>query len=230
MQKKLALLLAVLFMAVSVQTVRANDDEADAAAQQMAFQADDEDDADADVHPLSLGHPGHWIGFRGHGPARMPGMQGRIGGFGQAPGQRAFGIFGTRMMREIDLTDSQKSQFIDAMTEAYRARLVLHMEQDDAYQKLKKEYEGGNPNRDVILALNTKLGELKGRADLISHDYFDKVKNIVTPDQQAKIKQFMEDASKRMEERRAGRGPGMMGPGGMRGGPRTLRGPGPRMQ
>lgn len=250
MQKKLSLLLAALLVAVSAQTAWAvdvdDDEDAPAIHMQADVDADDENGDDAD-HPLRLSHPGHWRRgmmrgmMRGHGPQMMPGMRMRGNFAGQGMGNRRFGHFGTPMMRELDLSDAQKSQFIDAMADIYKKRLTLRIQQDDVYQKLKAEYEGGNPNRDNIVAYNTALGELKGQLDIIGHDYHDRIQSILTPEQREKVKENMEKMEQRIKERREqrgdrgprdGRGPGSRGDRGDRGdrdrgpGPRGQRGPG----
>lgn len=244
MKKKLSLLLAALFLAGSVQTAWANDD--DALPPDQAQIETDADDDDADEHPLSLGHPGLW--HMGHGPAMMPGRGGRMGGMqgrmggrfegrmggpgrmmgrGGHRGDRAFGFFGMPMIRDLDLSADQKNQVVDAMVDVYRQRLLLQMQQDEAFQKLRKEYESGKPNRDVVVDLNRTLGELKGKLDTTGHDYVEKLQSVLTTDQQAKVKEHLEDIAKRFKERREGRrgGPDGRGPGG----PKMMRGPGPRV-
>lgn len=243
MRKKLSLLLAALFMAASVQTASALDYDEDAPAPVISLHSEEEadaiDDADDDAdatHPLSLGHPYHWRRgmMKGHGPQRMPGanmMPGmRMRG---GPGHmRGFGGMG--MMRELDLTTAQKTQMIDAMVDNYRQRLTLRMEMADTMQKLRDEYESGNPNRDNIVSLNQKMGELKGKIEVLGHEYVEKVQSMLTPDQKEKIKGQMEKFEKRMKDgRRWGRGdrgPGFdRGPGKGPRGPKDMRGPGPRM-
>lgn len=230
MQKRLSLVLAAVLMAFAVQTAWAEDEDDDMTPEiVLQNDTDEAEDDDAVMHPLRLGHPGHWRG-RGHGPAMMPGMGGmgrRMGGgmgMGGKMGQgrdRAFGFFGMPMIRAIELTGDQKSQFIDAMVDVYRKRLTLRMEQDDLFQKLKNEHESEKPDHDTIVSLNRALGELKGRLDITGNEYFAKIQSILTPEQREKIKDNLDKLEKRMKDGRPGRGP--------KGGPKTMRGPGPRI-
>lgn len=187
------------------------------------------------------GH-GRRIRGMGHGPAmppahmRGPGMmRGDCMGFGQGAcqggrqgmggpgmGMRHDGMRGHRagrgmgmmpMMRGVDLTDAQKTQMVDMMTESFRQQMLIRMEQQDIQKKLRDEYQSATPNSDTIMSLNKALGELNGKRAVLFQENQEKFQNLLTPEQRAKIKEIKDNAEKMRLER------------GPRNAPRSPRGP-----
>lgn len=163
---------------------------------------------------MCLGGPG---GRSAMGPGRGMGMGQGMRGRGHGRVMGGFGG-GMPMMYGLDLTDAQKTQMVDAMTESFRQRMLLRLEQQDIQKKLRDEYQSDTPNSDVIMSLNRALGELNGKRAVLAQEGQEKFQNLLTPEQREKVKE-MKDSFEKM---RSERGP--------RNAPKAPRGPrGPRM-
>lgn len=147
-------------------------------------------------------------GMRGRGTDRGMGMGGGM----------ARGGFGGGMMRNIDLSDAQKAQLLDIMTDSFRQRAQIRMETQDLRKKLYNEYQSETPNRDIIMNLNKALGELNGKSAVLRQENQEKFQNILTAEQRDQLNKAKDDFEKMRNE---------FGP---RQGPRPQKAPrGPRM-
>lgn len=161
---------------------------------------------------------------RGYGWDKGPGFGGpRHGGYGhRRPGLgRAARMFGPREFDALKLTADQKKQVADILTESYRARLEATMELMEARQKLREVSRKDPYDADAVIAANTAVGSARGKLDVIDRQFRDKLKALLTADQQ-----------KALDDLRTppGRRPGDRKPGdrGDRRPPRGPDGPGPR--
>lgn len=163
---------------------------------------------------------------------RHMGDFGPKGGFGPMGG-KMMGMFGPRMMDELELTDAQKTQLIDVATKNFKEGLTLRMEMGDARRKLRDLRDSDNPDSAAIIAANEAMGAFKGRMEVLGQNARQEFRAILTPEQQAKLDERKADFEEWRESRRGDRGdrgpadgPRHRGPGPkgkMKGGPRPHR-------
>lgn len=220
--RKFSMILAAAAMVFAVQAAWAADDADDDAADTRIEQSDD---GTFVGRWRSRRGPGAMTRF-GHGPQMMP----HRGMHPGAVGMGGIGGMNVNTMLKLGLTDDQIKQAVDLMTENYRERLTATVERVRAYEKLADLHESGGSDHDAIIAANQAVGLAQGKLEVLANKLQSGLKNILTPEQQTKMDELKQEWKKRFDERREGReGPDGERRGKIRGGPRTLRGPGPRM-
>ncbi|MCD8140794.1 MAG: Spy/CpxP family protein refolding chaperone [Planctomycetaceae bacterium] len=161
-------------------------------------------------HNRDFGPRGHW----GRGPAHDMGM-GPIG----------HGMFGPRFMDELELTEEQKTQMVDAMTATFREGLLARMEMAEARKALRNLREMESTDADAIISMNEAMGAAKGKMDALRIKAKEQFDTILTPEQRAKLDERKDDWKKEWNDRDDDED----GPREGRRGPRHGRhGPGPR--
>lgn len=206
MRKALSLFLAAFLVAGAASSVRAEDDVdlADDAEYVLALddQLDADDDDPAYGRPL-WGGPGREMmprhmmhdrpGFHpGMGPGRGPGRPGRHDGPGFGPrGPRGIhdlhGPKGMHRYMDLDLTDAQKSQLIDVLTENYRQNLEARFALINAKKALGDVYDRDDVDQQAIVSAHEALGAATGRMAALKRGAYDQIKGILTPEQIEKL-------------------------------------------
>ncbi len=183
-----------------------------------------------------MGHPG-MRGPGGPGPMGMMGHRGMMGGRGWGHnGPRGFGPFGDgaemmglpgishgRIMEQLDLTDAQKNQLVDLLTNNFRNRLQNRMEMQGLRNQLRELQKSPNPDSGTIISLNQNLGAARGKLEVMKNQLKTDLKNILTEEQQKKL----DDMKDQWKGRWGGKDRGFQkGPRGQNN-PKMMRGPGP---
>lgn len=225
MRNKLTLLLAAAMMAFTFQTAMAEDIDDEMDDVEIAIDEDGtigplgrrfggprDDDRGPGRHMMRHDRDG-WRGGPGFGPAMRPGPRmGRgmdcgmdCGMMGRGMGNKmGHGMMNPRLMDALNLTDAQKSQAVDVLTENFRQRLLARMELGDAQKKLRDLYDAESPSPDDIIAANTAVGAAKGKLDVQRRKFRDDIRKIMTPEQIQKL----DDMQKAPPPRRGGDRPG----------------------
>lgn len=252
--RKLSLLFAAALMAFAVQTAWAEDNDIDI-DDEIAELSEDAgsfvgrwrsrgDRPDGPRHMMGRhGGPGRGPAMPPRPPCMGPncdpmmpppgmGMRGMGMGhrFGHRGGMRQ-GMFGPRFMEELELTDAQKTQLVDVLTDNFKNRLLTRMELHDAIAKLRTLNEAETPDYDAIVAANAAVGTAQGKMDVLDRKLKEQVRGVLTPEQTKKL----DERKEKIDQAREGRGgkdrdrkdrrddrPGHKDP-------RMQRGPGPRM-
>lgn len=230
MRNKLTLLLAAAMMAFTFQTAMAEDIDLDDEIDDVEYSINEpgmtgprgrrfgprDDDHSPGNHMRHGRHEGRgeWIGGPGHGPGMRPGMHPDMR-MGRDMGH---GMMGPRMMEALDLTDAQKNQAVDVLTDNFRQRLLARMELADAHKKLRDLYDGESPDHDAIIAANTAVGTAKGKMDVLNRKLRDNMRGILTPDQIQKMDDMKKDRPRGWDKPGDGKRPmrGKPGPEGKR--------------
>lgn len=188
MRKRLSLLMAAAMMAFTLQTAMAAED-VDENVDEMEYSIEDSGrpgrrfsprDHERGRHVPYARHdrPGEWLGGPGRGPGKHPDMR-------MDKGMQ--GMMSPRMMDELNLTDAQKNQMVDLLTQNFRERLLARMEMADAQKKLRDIHESETPDHDAIIAANGAMGTLKGKLDVQRRKLRDDMRKILTPEQVEKL-------------------------------------------
>ncbi|MCC8108651.1 MAG: Spy/CpxP family protein refolding chaperone [Planctomycetes bacterium] len=221
MRKVLSLFLAAFLMTGAASYVRAEDD-ADLTddAEYMIVVDDDvdmDDDSPSYGRPL-WGGPGRGMmprhmmedgpGFhRGMGPGMGRGHFGRHDG----PGGPGFGPRGPRMrdmhgmkgmhrFMDLDLTDAQKSQIVDILTDNYKQTLEARFALMDAKKALGDVYDQDHADQAAIVSAHEALGAATGRLAALKRGCYDRVSGILTPEQRELLDRPMKpDRRERMD-------------------------------
>lgn len=191
MRTKATLLLAAAIMALTFH----------ASAQEMD---DDWDEMDivAVEEQVDDAPPARFFPDRGPGPRHMgPGPRHMGPGprdWNRGPAMRQaprhprgmgfrHGMIGPRAMRELDLTQEQKTKMVDILTENYRSRLLANMELADARKQLFDLYEAEGADHDAIIAANTAIGAAQGKIEVEQRKLRSEIQALLTPEQREKL-------------------------------------------
>ncbi len=168
------------------------------------------------------GGPGP-MGFWGH-----PGMmhQGWRGHWYDGEDRDMMGLPGIshgQFMEQLNLTDAQKSQLVDLLTNNFRNRLQNRMEMQTLRSQLRELQKSPNPDSGTVISLNQNLGAARGKLEVMKNQLKADLKNILTEEQQKKLNEMRDQ----WKGRWGGKDRGFQrGERGMKG-PKMLRGPGP---
>ncbi len=205
MRKALSLFLAAFLMTGAASYVRAEDDTeiTDDAEYMIVI----DDDIDADDDSPSYGRP-HWGGpgrgmmprhmmhdgpgfHRGMGPGMGKGFgphDGPHDGPGIGPrGPRGMDGMGMHRFMDLDLTDAQKTQLVDILTDNYKQSLEARFALIDAKKALGDVYDQDNPDQAAIVSAHEALGAATGRMAALKRGNYDRIKSILTPEQVEKL-------------------------------------------
>lgn len=165
MNRKLTLAVAAFAAALSLSAAFAADDAAD---------------------PRGFGfHHGPRAGF-GHGPAMAPRhFQG--GEFARGP-RGIHPMFGHgRLMDELEVTDAQKTELVDVMTNNFRQGMLARMEMAEAHKKLAELSSTKGADDAAIIAANEAIGAARGKLEVLGRKAQDDFRAVLTPEQAAKL-------------------------------------------
>jgi len=153
-----------------------------------------------------------------------PAPRGGQGGPGGEPREAMRGgmmgdMQGRMMMQQLDLTEEQQAK-IKAIQEENRTQMQdARKAVQEANQALQEAIESGTD--DQIMAAGKALGEAYGKEGVLRAQTQRKINAVLTPEQQAKMKelktQMRDRMQQRMQDRPAGEfrgGPGAAGQGG----------------
>lgn len=205
-RKPIALLLAAAMLAGAMYTASAGENESPPAA-------DDQEFCEGWCPGRGPGGPRGWGRHdrdrddRRGGPGRRdPGFhRGDFDGMHHGMG---FGMgFGRRGWDKIQLDDAQKAKMVDVMTANFRAGLVAKMEMMEAQKKLGELRDDDSASAEAIVAVNAKLGEAKGKLEVLGRKSRDDIRAILTPEQQKTLDE-MRDAPPPRPGKRDGKRPG----------------------
>ncbi|MCC8166329.1 MAG: Spy/CpxP family protein refolding chaperone [Planctomycetes bacterium] len=210
MRKALSLFLAAFLMTGAASYVRAEDDVDivdDAEYMIIVDDVDDDDDSPTYGRPLWGGpgrgmmprhmmHDGPGI-HRGMGPGMGRGFARHDGpGFGPRGFHDMTGPKEMRRLMDLDLTDAQKSQMVDILTDNYKQGLEARLALMDAKKALADVYDRDNPDQAAIVSAHEALGAATGRMAALKRAGYDRIKGILTPEQVEKL-----DSPKRGDRR-----------------------------
>lgn len=230
MRKALSLVLAAFLAVGAVHTARAADEEVDdldyASSYMDMIDEDDDEPAGPRLHwggpgrpvppPRFMDHdrgPGHRRhDMRHDGPGRRGGPD--FGPRGMMGMKAPKGMKEMRRYFDLDLTDAQKKQIIDVMTDNYRDTLEARFAIMDARKGMEAVYEQDSPDERAIVSAHEAMGAATGRMAALKHGLQDKLSGILTPEQRERL-----DAPRRDRPGKFGR-PDRGPKGGPKDGPR----------
>lgn len=162
-----------------------------------------------DIGPRSP-RDGRDFGPRHRGWHRGPGPFGHRGpGFGPGPMHG----FPMPLLERINLTEAQQKQYVDIMTDNYRAGLELRLAMHATMGTMRDQMKNGSPSEDAIISINREMGELRGKMQALAFGLKDKLNAILTPEQKQIADDFRPARPPRdFDGRRPGRGSDMRGP------------------
>ncbi len=179
-----------------------------------------------------MGHPGWGPGGPGprgeqFGPGGWHAWHDRRGMDRGGAGYEAMGLPGIgqgQVLEQLNLTDAQKSQMVDLLTNNFRNRLQNRMEMQDLRSKLRELQKSDNPDSGMLINLNQSLGAARGKMEVMKNQLKSDLKNILTEEQQKKLEEAKDQWKSRWGGGDRGFSRGQKAPKGLR---QLQRGPGP---
>lgn len=138
---------------------------------------------------------------RGWGPGWMSGSRG--------PGIRSMGqrmlvlLDNEQFQSEVNLTDSQVKRLRSIITTAEKSNIQTRAQMQSDGIDLRQLMQSDNPDHDAVMKKVQQISELRGEMMKNNVQALLEAKKILSPEQQKRIRQFIE---KRFSERGWGRG------------------------
>jgi Spy/CpxP family protein refolding chaperone len=145
---------------------------------------------------------------------RGPRSGGATGGPGSDRGMRG-GMGSDRLMQQLDLTEEQQAKIKAIQEESQPQMQEARKALQNATQALQEAIEDGTD--DQIIAAAKALGEATGKEALLKAKTGRKVNAVLTPEQQAKLKELRTQMRERMQQRADGAAGGRQGRNGQGG-------------
>lgn len=137
-------------------------------------------------------------GGMGHGMMGGPGMRGGRGGPGGPGGP--MGMLGPGM-RALGLTDAQRDQ-IEGVLDSHKAKLdELRAKRGQAQRELHDAITSEQPNPQLVQEKASALGAIGVEDALLQATIHAEVYQLLTAEQQQKLKEMKAEAEKRMQDR-----------------------------
>ena len=125
---------------------------------------------------------------------------------GPAPKRPSIDKLADRMAKDLDLTDKQKSNFLDRAKKTKEEPEGLLAKNKGLMEKMQAELGKDNPNRDVIHNYVQEIGKNRTEMQFKRLDDLLEFRKQLTPEQQKKFKEMhakrKEKAKKRIKDRK----------------------------